>query len=204
MPCGRTRFRVVLRLAGQKPPGILCRRCHCEEQSDEAIPIRVRTLHGDSFTVCSQHGWHAACYHRMPRSDRDATSLTSRTAATRHGIARHRQAAARTRRLWWRAGKAVGCSRANSHCKGAGAISGDASHSGACDSDSTNSYAAANASADSSVSRTCCDHAATTVATARTPAADNHTNDRRAAKQYDRCAARPGSDNAARIGQPRG
>jgi hypothetical protein len=141
----------------------------------------------------------------MPRSDRDAASLTRRTAATRHGIARHRQAAARTRGLWWRAGKAVGRCRSNSHCNGASAISDDGTRSGTCDSDSdsTNSYAAASASAGSSNSRTRCARA-DAATTARSAAADNRTNDRRAAKQRDRCAARPAFDNAARIGQSRG
>ena len=172
-------------------------------------PHEITHHHGDYFTVSSQHEWHAACCHRTPRSDRDAASLTCRTAATRHGIARHRQAAARTRGLWWRAGKAVGRCRSNSHCKGASAISDGGTRSGTCDSDSdsTNSYAAASASASASAgssnSRTRCARAdaATTV---RSAAADNRTNDRRAAKQRDRCAARPAFDNAARIGQSRG
>src|SRR5579863_2672657 len=46
VPCGRTRIRVVSWFAGQKPPGILCRHCHCEEQSDEASPMRLRTITG--------------------------------------------------------------------------------------------------------------------------------------------------------------
>jgi hypothetical protein len=167
-------------------------------------PHEITHHHGDCFTVSSQHEWHAACCHRMPRSDRDATSLTCRTAATRPGIARRRQAAIRTRGLWWRAGKAVGRCRSNSHCKGASAISDGGTQSGACDSDSTNSYAAASASASagSSNSRTRCARA-DAATTAGSLAADNRTNDHRAAKQCDRCAARPAFDNAARIGQSR-